>query len=131
MFVLVAAAFADNVKLVFVAIAVILPSNVPVSSYNRSPAVNSVKNKVDVPVTVVDPVDDTIVPVRVILAEFATAVICPSKFPSQAVFDTVLRFTVGVDFLSNTVNGTSAVKQPEPEIPGVTGFITVVRVALT
>ena len=128
---LLLAAFAVNVKEVLLPIAVIIPRKVPVSSYNISFTTNSVWNKVDVPVTVGDAVEVVIVPVLTIFDEFAIAVIFPSKFPSQAVLDTVLMLKVGEDFLSNTVNGTRAVKHPDPVIPGVAGFATAFRCALT
>ena len=78
MFGFVLSAFAVKVKDVLVPIALIVPSNVPVSSYNKFPIANSVLNKVDVPVTVAEPVEVMIVPVLTILDEFAIPVICPS-----------------------------------------------------
>jgi hypothetical protein len=88
-------------------------------------------NNVFVPVTTAVPVVVVIVPVFTTLTEFATAVILPSKLPSHAVLDTVVIDKVGTELLSNTVNGTADVLQPEPVIPGVAGFADATRVPRT
>jgi hypothetical protein len=68
-----------------------------------SPAWNSVVNNVPVPVTVVPPAI-TILPVRKAGTLLATAVISPSKFKSQAVFEIVLKLTFGKLGRLNTSN---------------------------
>ena len=124
MFVCVLAAFADSVKAVLPPIAPIVPINVPVPSHNKSPTVNSAVNKVELPVTTGDPLVVVIVPVLGTRFEFAIAVIFPSRLASQAVFEIVLKLTVGVDFLSKISFLSGVDSQPTPAPPAL-------RMALT